>query len=143
MHLILELRQPHRRVTHFDAQLQPTMCSIVVGTGGTVLSSAIKCSAEACHQYSSTKGIMGWGCKTFCQIWRLSCVVVVDQVFKHKINIKRLLSTQKSSLCVRCARGHDVYRGLIMIIVTLSAILAAILFFNFESLYPNRVRTTA
>ena len=55
-------------MAHLDAQLQFTMCSQAVGFDGNVLSSAIKCSAETFHTYSSTEGIMGWGCKAFFQI---------------------------------------------------------------------------
>ena len=63
-HVIFDFRQLHRRVAHLDAQ-QLNMFSQTVWTGGTVLSSAIKCSTETFHPYSSTEGIMRWVCKAF------------------------------------------------------------------------------
>ena len=56
--------------------------------------------------------------------------MIVDQVFKHEIpqNKKVILNTKVKFVCPLCTQTGCI----IMIIVNLSAILAAILFFNFE-----------
>ena len=71
----------------------------------------------------------------FLYYWRLSWIftincVIVDQVFKHEIpqNKKVILNTKVKFVCPLCTQTGCIF----MIIVNLSAILAAILFFNFE-----------
>ena len=59
----------------------------------------------------------------------INCIIV-DQVFQHEIpqNWKDILNTTVKFVCQMCTQTWCI----IMIIVILSAILAAILFFNFE-----------
>ena len=88
-------------------------------------------------------------------IFRIYCVIV-DQVFEHDIPQKKkvILNTKVKFVCPLCTQTWCIN----MTIVTLSAILAAILFFNLEretlknrawhgadleSAYPNCVKTTA
>ena len=87
--------------------------------------------------------------------FNINCMIM-DQVFKHEFpqNIKYFLNTKVKFVCPLCTQTWCI----IMIIVTLSAILAAVLFFNFErekqnivlgmglilnQHYPNCGKTTA
>ena len=94
----------------------------------------------------------------FLYYWRPSWIsyVIGDQVLEHEIpqNKNVILNTKVKFVCPLCTHTWSI----IMIIETLSAILAAILFCNFEreklknrawhgadleSAYPNCLKTTA